>query len=104
MGITSGQATKGVAVQIYDPTAPAPVMNAGAMHRPDTLEGRSVAFLDNGWSALAIFRPEFERLLTRHHGVAEVSHELIPLATSAPTSQLRAIADRADFAVVALAN
>jgi hypothetical protein len=79
-------------------------MNAGAVDRPGTLEGQSVAFLDNGWSALAIFRHEFEGLLTGQHGVAEVSHDLIPLATSAPTSQLRAIADRADFAVVALAN
>jgi hypothetical protein len=91
-------------VQIFDPTAPAPVMNARSIHRPDTLEGRSVAFLDNGWSALAIFHHEFERLLTHDHGVAAVSHDLIPLATSAPTGQLRAIAERADFAVVALAN
>ena len=91
-------------MQIYDPTAPAPTMNAGAIRRPGTLEGRSVAFLDNGWSALAIFHAEFQRLLEREHHVAEVSHDLIPLATSAPTSQLRAIAERADFAVVALAN
>jgi hypothetical protein len=79
-------------------------MDAGAIRRPGTLEGRTVAFLDNGWSALAIFYGEFERLLKGEHGVADVSHDPIPLATSAPTSQLRAIADRADFAVVALAN
>jgi hypothetical protein len=91
-------------MQIYDPTAPAPSMNATAIRRPGTLKGRSVAFLDNGWSALAIFHQEFERLLTCEHGVAEVSHDLIPLATSAPTGQLHAIAERADFAVVALAN
>jgi hypothetical protein len=91
-------------MQIYDPTAPAPFMDAGALRRPGTLDGRSVAFLDNGWSALAIFHHEFERLLKSEHGVAEVSHDLIPLATSAPASQLRVIADRADFAVVALAN
>jgi hypothetical protein len=91
-------------VQIYEPTAPAPTMDAGAIRRPGTLAGRSVAFLDNGWSALAIFHREFERLLTTEHAVAAVSRDAIPLATAAPTSQLRAVADRADFAVVALAN
>ena len=91
-------------MQIYDPSAPAPTMDAGAIRRPGTLEGRSVAFLDNGWSSLAIIHREFERLLMSEHRVNAVSRDLIPLATSAPTSQLREIADRADFAVVALAN
>lgn len=91
-------------MQIYDPTAPAPTMDVAAIRRPGSLAGRSVAFLDNGWSALAIFHREFERLLTSEHHVTAVTRDLIPLATSAPTIQLREIADRADFAVVALAN
>ncbi len=62
--------TRWCPVQIFDPTAPPPAMNARPIHRPDTLEGRSVAFLDNGWSALAIIHHEFERLLTHEYGVA----------------------------------
>ena len=91
-------------MQIYDPTAPAQTFDASAIRHPGTLKGKTVAFLDNGWSALHIMYPEFERLLTSEFGAARVSRDLIPLATSAPTAQLVDIANEADFAVVALAN
>jgi hypothetical protein len=91
-------------MEICDPTAPAPVLDTNSLKHTGTLEGQTVAFLDNGWSALGIIHAEFERTLTSAFGVARVIREPIPLATSAPTHQLRTIADEADYAVVALAN
>jgi hypothetical protein len=94
------------ACTLVDPAAapgPAAPGAPGAL-AVDSLNGRRVALLKNAWPSWHRMTDRFERLLTdRVAGVTTEQH-LIPNGSAADPGQLKSIAQKADAAVVGLAN
>ncbi len=70
----------------------------------DGLRGRVVAILNNRWKSMDLVAERFETVLRRDHGVADVLQRVIPATGPAAEALLDEVADRADVALVGLAN
>jgi len=70
----------------------------------ETLEGKRVAILNNGWTSMDVIAQALERHLKEEYGVKEVLHWDIPIARAAPPEMLDEVAAKAQAAVVGLAN
>jgi hypothetical protein len=93
-------------MMLVDPTsAPVPAAPGATEVLPvGSLNGRKVALLKNAWPSWHRMTDRFERLLTDQvAGVATEQH-LIPNGSAADPGLLASIAERADAAVVGLAN
>ena len=72
--------------------------------RLTNLEGTTVAILNNRWTSMNIIAEQIGIILKEQYGVAEVFEKLIPLASSAPQETFDEVLDRAQLAIVGLAN
>lgn len=70
----------------------------------ETLEGRTVAILNNRWTSMDIIARALERHLKEEYGVKEVRHWDIPIARSADPRVFEEVLATCDAAVVGLAN
>lgn len=68
------------------------------------LRGARVAILNNQWTSMNIISEQIAIVLKEQYGVAEVFEKLIPLASAAPQETFDEVQERADLAVVGLAN
>mgnify|MGYP000619115732 FL=1 len=68
------------------------------------LQGATVAILNNRWTSMNIISEQIAIVLKEQYGVAEVFEKLIPLASAAPQETFDEVIERADLAVVGLAN
>ena len=68
------------------------------------LRGATVAILNNRWTSMSIISEQIAIVLKEQYGVAEVFEKLIPLASAAPQETLDEVLERANLAVVGLAN
>ena len=76
----------------------------GKAPRLDTLEGKTVGFLNNGiWASTKTTFEQFELGLRERYGIAGAKHLGIP-SLGANRDDLQALAEQVDAAVVALAN
>ncbi len=70
----------------------------------DSLRGATVAILNNRWSSMNIIAEQIAIILKEEYGVAEVFEKQIPLASAAPQETFDEVKDRAQLAIVGLAN
>jgi hypothetical protein len=68
------------------------------------LQGKVVAFLDNGWSSFGKIGKRLAEVLTAKHGAREVRFYAIPSASPPPRGFLERVASECSAAVVGLAN
>ena len=68
------------------------------------LRGATVAILNNRWTSMNIISEQIAIILKEQYGVAEVFEKLIPLASAAPQETFDEVKERAQMAVVGLAN
>ena len=68
------------------------------------LQGATVAILNNRWTSMNIISEQIAIVLKEQYGVAEVWEKLIPLSSAAPQETFDEVHERADLAVVGLAN
>ena len=68
------------------------------------LRGATVAILNNGWTSMHIIAEQIGIILKEQYGVAEVFEKLIPLASPAPQETFDQVKERAQLAIVGLAN
>lgn len=91
-------------MKILDPVAPPPAEVSGMPARRATLEGLTVAVLTNKWVSMDLISNRLAERLKADHGVAEVMIEPVPLNGGAPADVLARVLERADLAVVGMAN
>ena len=68
------------------------------------LQGVTVAILNNRWTSMNIIAEQIGIILKEQYGVAEVFEKLIPLASAAPQETFDEVVERAQVAIVGLAN
>jgi len=91
-------------MKILDPVAPPPAEVSGMPERRTTLEGLTVAVLTNKWVSMDLISNRLSERLKAEHKVAEVMIETVPLNGGAPADVLARVLQRADLAVVGMAN
>ena len=69
-----------------------------------SLQGATVAILNNRWTSMNIISEQIAIVLKEQYGVAEVFEKIIPLSSSAPQETFDEVRRRAQLAVVGLAN
>jgi len=70
----------------------------------NNLQGATVAILNNRWTSMNIISEQIAIILKEQYGVAEVFEKLIPLSSAAPQEIFDEVGERAQLAVVGLAN
>ena len=68
------------------------------------LQGTTVAILNNRWTSMNIIAEQIGIILKEQYGVAEVFEKLIPLASAAPQETFDEVQEKAQVAIVGLAN
>ena len=68
------------------------------------LNGATVAILNNRWTSMSIIAEQIDIILKEQYGVSEVFEKLIPLASAAPQETFDEVEQRANLAIVGLAN
>ena len=68
------------------------------------LNGATVAILNNRWTSMNIISEHIGIILKEQYGVSEVFEKFIPLASAAPQETFDEVEDRAQLAIVGLAN
>lgn len=91
-------------IQVLDPRAQPRTVEARPLPALDTLRDRVVAILNNGWTSMDLIATQLDHELRTRHGVADVIHQSIPLASQAPAALIDDLAQRADAVIVGLAN
>ncbi len=91
-------------ISIMSPAAEAWRPLEAAMPQMGDLRGATVAILNNRWSSMNIISEQIAIVLKEQYGVAEVFEKFIPLASAAPQETLDEVRERAQLAVVGLAN
>lgn len=86
-----------------DPTVRKP---DGTLHVPavGALEGRTVAFLNNGWSSFGKIGARMQSVLHDKYRIKEMKTYLIPSAAPPQTGLLEQVAQECDVAIVGMAN
>ena len=68
------------------------------------LQGATVAILNNRWTSMNIIAEQISIILKEQYGVAEVFEKVIPMSSPAPQATFDEVHERAQLAVVGLAN
>lgn len=92
-----------LAIEYLDPV-PHPAATPSVAAAVTDLQGKVVAFLDNGWSSFGRIGKRLQEVLVARHGVRAVHFHAIPSASPPPRGFLQAVAAQCDAAVVGLAN
>ncbi len=91
-------------ISILSPAAEAWRPLETTMPQMGDLRGATVAILNNRWTSMNIISEQIAIVLKERYGVAEVFEKYIPLASAAPQETLDEVRERAQLAVVGLAN
>jgi hypothetical protein len=92
-------------VRVYLPHVEEEASGAGMADRLDTLAGKTIGLLNNGWRSVNIMYEEFTRLLIDKYEVGSVIQKSKPYP-SLPLAKetLGELAEAADGVIVALGN
>lgn len=90
-------------IEYLDPTCP---RTGGDLVVPavGTLQGKVIAFLNNGWSSFAKIGERMHGALKERHGISEMRTYAIPSAMPPAAGLLDRVAAECDAAVVGMAN
>ncbi len=91
-------------ISIRDPRAEMSVEGAVILPTLSGLSGKTLAILNNGWTSMDRIAAQLVEGLKARHGIGQVLTFAIPISTPADPAVIDAVAQRADFAVVGLAN
>ena len=91
-------------MSILSPAAEAWRTIEGEIPHISGLQGTTVAILNNRWTSMNIIAEQIGIILKEQYGVAEVFEKLIPLASAAPQETFDEVKQRAQLAIVGLAN
>ena len=91
-------------ISILSPAAEAWRPIESTIPRIGDLRGTTVAILNNRWTSMNIISEQIASILKEQYGVAEVFEKYIPLASAAPQETFDEVQERAQLAVVGLAN
>ncbi len=91
-------------ISIRDPRATAPKVREGSLPTLTDVRGRTVAILSNGWTSMDKFGNHLAALLKSRYGVADALRVSIPIGNAANPTVLDSVKEKADFAIVGLAN
>jgi hypothetical protein len=91
-------------ISIRDPRAELSVESAVIMPTLSGLSGKTLAILNNGWTSMDRIAARLAEGLKSRYGIGEVLTFAIPTSTPADPTIIEAVVQRADFAVVGLAN
>lgn len=91
-------------LRIRDPRFEKAVKRASVQPTLDSLAGKTLAILNNGWTSMDAMAAHLTEALKRRYGVANVISFSVPVANPAAPAILAEAASRADFAAVGLAN
>ncbi len=91
-------------ISLLSPAAEAWRPVEATIPRIGDLRGARVAILNNRWTSMNIIAEQISIILKEQYGVAEVFEKLIPLSSAAPQQTFDEVQERADLAVVGLAN
>ena len=72
--------------------------------RVDSLNGKVIGLLANGWRSLDYSYDEFKKLLKEKYEVAEIISKRKPGSSPMPLADLEDVAARADVVISALGN
>ena len=90
-------------MQILDPTSPNRAKRA-SLPALESLTGKRIAFLDNGWRSMSGIGTHIEPLLRLRHGIEEMVRFDIPRNREPADGLLGRIAEEFDAAIVGMAN
>ena len=90
-------------MKILDPTSPNPA-KLSPLPALESLTGKRIAFLDNGWRSMSGIGSHIEPLLQKRYGVAEMVRFDIPRNREPANGLLDRIAEEFDAAIVGMAN
>ena len=91
-------------ISILSPAAEAWRPMEATIPRIADLNGATVAILNNRWTSMNIISEQIAIILKEQYGVAEVFEKFIPLSSPAPQETFDEVHERAQLAVVGLAN
>lgn len=89
---------------VRDPRAEVPRGGARALPQLEAIAGKTLALLSNGWTSMDRIAARLGEGLKARYGVKDVLLLPIPISTPAENSLIDTVLQRADFAVVGLAN
>lgn len=75
-----------------------------AAPRLDTLRGKTVGFVDNGWWSFGVTCADWQRALVEQHGVKRVVTRKKPSSTPLPPQEIDKMAAEVDAVIVGLGN
>jgi hypothetical protein len=90
-------------MQILDPRNPC-ADEIIELHTLETLSGKRLAYLNNGWLSMARIGKLIEGDLKGRHGVADITYYDVPRNMEPPDGLLDLVAEEFDAAIVGMAN
>ena len=91
-------------MSILSPAAEAWRPVEGDIPHIEDLQGATVAILNNRWTSMNIIAEQIGIIHKEQYGVAGVFEKLIPLASAAPQETFDEVEQKAQVAIVGLAN
>ena len=91
-------------ISILSPAAEAWRPMEATIPKIEDLNGATVAILNNRWTSMNIISEQITIILKEQYGVAEVFEKIIPMSSAASEDTFDEVRDRAQLAVVGLAN
>lgn len=91
-------------MQVLSPVPDKPSARQAHAGATFSLEGMTVALVNNGWPFLDVIYEHMERRLQDEHGAADVVRSSIPMSNRAPNETYDEIAKSADVAIIGCAT
>ena len=89
---------------IRDPRAELPDSGRISLPKLSGLAGMTLAIVSNGWTSMDRISDRLVEGLKTRYGIGEVLRFTVPIASPGTPEVFNAVVDRADFAIVGLAN
>ena len=91
-------------IRIRDPRAEMAAFNQTTLPTLSELSGKTFAIVSNGWTSMDRIGARLVEGLKARYAIGEVLRFTVPIASPGAPEVFNAIVERADFAVVGLAN
>lgn len=89
---------------IRDPRTELPDSGETSLPKLNGLAGKTLAIVSNGWTSMDRISARLVEGLKTRYGIGEVLLFTVPIASPGAPDVFNAVVDRADFAIVGLAN
>ena len=90
-------------MQYLDPRSPNPAKQL-AVPAVSGLKGKTLGYLNNGWTSMAKIGKHIEGPLKSRYGVSQVIHYDVPRSMAPPEGLLEKVANECQLAIVGMAN